>query len=93
MIFRKMQVFFQMRKFLTHSKFYSDAYRTAANIGLDYMWFGTDRGQYAAPLCQMRFLGTDLEAARGVFETDGMPLDRTVLPPRWGCWRLRHRGR
>lgn len=65
----------------THGRFYSDAYRTAANIGLDCVWFGRDEGQYAAPLRQMRFLGTDLEAARCVFETDGTPLDRTVLHP------------
>ena len=28
--------------------FHSDAYRTAANIGLDYSWFQTDVGQTQA---------------------------------------------
>lgn len=65
----------------THDRFYSDAYRTAANIGLDCLWFGKDEGQLGAPLRQMRFLGTDLEAARCVFEVDGTPVDQTVLHP------------
>lgn len=65
----------------THDQFYSDAYRTAANIGLDFAWFGTDKGQCGAPLRLMRFFGTDLEAARCVFEVDGTPTDMTVLHP------------
>ena len=64
-----------------HNQFYSDAYRTVANIGLDYLWFGEDVGHYAAPLRLMRFLGTDLEAARCVFDVDGTPADKTVLHP------------
>lgn len=64
-----------------HCYFYSDAYRTAANIGLDCAWFGSDRGHYAAPLRLMRFLGTDLEGVRCVYETDGTPLDKPVLHP------------
>ena len=64
-----------------HSRFYSDAYRTAANIGLDCAWFGVDKGHYGAPLRLMRFLGTDLEGARCVFEVDGTPMDMTVLHP------------
>lgn len=64
-----------------HDWFYSDAYRTAANIGLDCLWFGEDAGHYAAPLRLMRFLQTGLEAARCVYETDGSPLEQTVLHP------------
>ena len=64
-----------------HFRFYSDAYRTPANIGLDALWFGEDRGQKGAPLRQMRFLRTPLEAARCVFETDGTPTELTVLHP------------
>lgn len=64
-----------------HDLFYSDAYRTAANIGLDCLWFGKDEGHYGAPLRLMRFLGTDLEVARCVYEVDGTPVDRTVLHP------------
>ena len=62
-------------------KFYSDAYRTAANIGLDALWFGKDAGHYAAPVRLMKFLKTDLEAARCVYEVDGTPLEMTVLHP------------
>ena len=64
-----------------HDKFYSDAYRTVANIGLDALWFGKDEGHYAAPLRLMKFLKTDLEAARCVYEVDGTPLEMTVLHP------------
>ncbi len=65
-----------------HDLFFSDAYRTAANIGLDAVWFNIDEGHYAAPLRLMRYLKTDLEAARCVFKVDGTPLDKkTVLHP------------
>lgn len=64
-----------------HNLFYSDAYRTAANIGLDREWFDRDAGHYSAPLRQMRFLGTDLEAARCVFTVDGNPVEQNVLHP------------
>ncbi|WP_455620243.1 glycosyl hydrolase family 8 [Eisenbergiella sp.] len=64
-----------------HNLFYSDAYRTVANIGLDYEWFGIDEGQYGIPLKLMRFLRTDLEGARCVFEVDGTPVEKNVLHP------------
>lgn len=64
-----------------HDKFFSDAYRTAANIGLDYVWFLKDEGHYEAPLKLMRFLQTDLEAARCVFEVDGTSVEENVLHP------------
>lgn len=64
-----------------HDQFYSDAYRTAANIGLDCEWFGVDEGHYGAPLKLMRFLRTDLEAARCVYEVDGTPVEKNVLHP------------
>ena len=64
-----------------HDKFYSDAYRTVANIGLDALWFGKDAGHYAAPVRLMKFLRTDLEAARCVYEVDGTPVEMTVLHP------------
>ena len=64
-----------------HNQFFSDAYRTVANIGLDAMWFGIDEGQYGAPLRLMRYLGTDLEAVRCVYEVDGTPVEKTVLHP------------
>jgi len=61
--------------------FFSDAYRTAANIGLDAVWFGEDCGQLAAPIRMMRFFGTDLEAVRCSYEIDGTPIQRPVLHP------------
>ena len=61
--------------------FFSDAYRTAANIALDAEWFGDDRGQLDVPLRMMRFFGTELEAVRCAYKIDGTPLDRTVLHP------------
>ncbi|MDO4283784.1 MAG: glycosyl hydrolase family 8 [Eubacteriales bacterium] len=64
-----------------HSWFYSDAYRTAANIGLDCAWFGRSGEQCGAPLRMMRFFGTDLEAVRCVREIDGTPLEKPVLHP------------
>ena len=61
--------------------FFSDAYRTAANIGLDAEWFGEDCGQLAVPLRMMKFFGTDLEAVRCSYEIDGTPIERPVLHP------------
>lgn len=40
-----------------HDLFYSDAYRTAANIGLDWEWFGRDEGQRGAAGRLMYTLG------------------------------------
>ncbi|PWT28836.1 glycosyl hydrolase family 8 [Butyrivibrio fibrisolvens] len=61
--------------------FFSDAYRTAANIGLDAEWFGVDEGQLGVPLKAMKFFGTDLEAVRCAYKVDGTPLERPVLHP------------
>ncbi len=64
-----------------YGDFFSDAYRTAANIGLDAEWFGKDMGQYAIPLRMMNFFGTDLEAVRCAYKIDGTPTERPVLHP------------
>lgn len=64
-----------------HGRFFSDAYRTAANIGLDAEWFGTDEGQICVPLKMMKFFGTDIEAMRCVYEVDGTSLEIPVLHP------------
>ena len=65
-----------------HDWFYSDAYRTAANIGLDYEWFGIDCGQRAAADRIQEFL---LEAGRRgeyhTYEIDGRIADEAVLHP------------
>ena len=64
-----------------YGDFFSDAYRTAANIGLDAIWYGEDFGQLSAPLKMMKFFGTDLEAARCTYKIDGTPVERCVLHP------------
>ncbi|MCR5657191.1 MAG: xylanase [Butyrivibrio sp.] len=61
--------------------FFSDAYRTAANIGLDAVWFGEDAGHYGAPLRMMNFFGTNIEAVRCAFKIDGTPMEKPVLHP------------
>ncbi len=63
-----------------HDWFYSDAYRTAANIGLDYAWFGSCQGQEKAPGRLMQFLGSRTEPWK-VYEIDGTPLDMDALHP------------
>lgn len=65
-----------------HDWFYSDAYRTVANIGLDYEWFGIDCGQRAAADRIQDFL---FEAGRTgdyhTYELDGRIADVNVLHP------------
>ncbi len=61
--------------------FFSDAYRTAANIGLDSVWFSEDKGQREVPLRMMKFFGTSLEAVRCAYKVDGTPTERPVLHP------------
>ena len=61
--------------------FFSDAYRTAANIGLDASWYGEDLGQLSVPIRMMKFFGTDLEAGRCTYKVDGTPVERCVLHP------------
>lgn len=55
-----------------HDWFFSDSYRTAANIGLDYEWFGIDEGQRKAADNIQRFL---IDAGRKdtyyIYEVDG----------------------
>lgn len=63
-----------------HDWFYSDAYRTAANIGLDYEWFGICEGQEKAPGNLLRFLGGKQEPWK-VYEIDGTPLAQDALHP------------
>ena len=64
-----------------YGDFFSDAYRTAANIGLDSIWFSDDHGHFNVPLRMMKFFGTDLEACRCAYKVDGTPTERPVLHP------------
>ena len=65
-----------------HDWFYSDAYRTAANIGLDYEWFGVDVGQRAAADRIQRFLIEDCRNdSYHTYELDGRIAGETALHP------------
>ncbi|MCM1188838.1 MAG: glycosyl hydrolase family 8 [bacterium] len=65
-----------------HDWFYSDAYRTAANIGLDYEWFGVDEGQAQAPEKLQRFLGeVRREDPWKTYEINGACLEQDALHP------------
>lgn len=65
-----------------HDWFYSDAYRTVANIGLDYEWFGIDEGQYEAPEKLLWFLDARWdEDPFEIYEVDGTSLHEPALHP------------
>jgi len=55
-----------------HDWFFSDSYRTVANIGLDYEWFGIDIGQCEAAENIQKFLLPALREDKfGIYEIDG----------------------
>ena len=65
-----------------HDWFFSDAYRTAANIALDYEWFGVDVGQIKACDNIQRYLNED--AANNclhMYEVDGTPIEGPLRHP------------
>ena len=65
-----------------HDWFFSDSYRTVANIGLDYEWFGEDRGQKAAADRIQEFLISDMRKdAYHVYELDGSIAEDKPLHP------------
>ena len=65
-----------------HDRFYSDAYRTAANIGLDYEWNHVDVGQKKAVERLQYTLGSvNRENPFVVYEVDGTPTDQKALHP------------
>lgn len=65
-----------------HDWFYSDAYRTAANIGLDYEWCGEDVGQRISAERLQYCLGvTHKENPYRIFEVDGTALEQEALHP------------
>lgn len=65
-----------------HDWFYSDAYRTVANIGLDYEWWGVDAGQKGAVARLQYTLGVvNRDNPYRVYEVDGTPLDLKALHP------------
>lgn len=55
-----------------HDWFFSDSYRTVANIGLDYEWFGVDEGQRKAADNIQKFLIEDCRKGQYyIYEVDG----------------------
>lgn len=65
-----------------HDWFYSDAYRTVANIGLDYSWFGVDAGQIKACTNIQRALLKDMrEDSYHIYETTGEIAGEKALHP------------
>ncbi len=65
-----------------HDWFFSDSYRTVANIGLDYEWFGEDNGQKAAADRIQEYLISDMRKdAYHVYELDGRIAEDTPLHP------------
>lgn len=65
-----------------HDWFFSDSYRTAANIGLDYEWFGKDEGQKKAADAIQQYLLKDMRAGHyPVYEIDGTVTAGEVMHP------------
>ncbi len=65
-----------------HDWFYSDSYRTVANIALDYLWFGKDEGQLKACENIQQFLLEDyLKNDFHIYEIDGTVAAPSALHP------------
>lgn len=65
-----------------HDWFYSDAYRTVANIALDYSWFGVDVGQVKACSNIQRFLLDDMRSdSYHIYEVTGEVAGEKALHP------------
>ena len=68
-----------------HDWHYSDAYRTIANIAMDYAWFGKDQRDNwhteIAEKLQSFFCETVAEHPRGIYCIDGTVLEGTALHP------------
>lgn len=65
-----------------HRVFYSDSYRVAANIGLDYEWFGADGWQRdCADRIQKFFAAPLANGDYKIYETDGTVIEKPALHP------------
>lgn len=65
-----------------HNWFFSDSYRTVANIGLDYLWFGKDEGQCAAAKNIQRALLEDMRNdTYHIYEIDGTVAEEKARHP------------
>ncbi len=65
-----------------HDWFYSDSYRTVANIGLDYSWFNVEKGQCRASENIQKFLYEDMKKGTyHIYEVDGRIAGELALHP------------
>lgn len=65
-----------------HDWFYSDAYRTAANIGLDACWFGSRAVEQPIADRLLDFFTRRCKGeTTGIYEVDGTPVEGTALHP------------
>lgn len=65
-----------------HDWFYSDAYRVAANIGLDYAWFEADEWERDCANRIQRFFAVNVpDKDYRIYEIDGTPLEEKALHP------------
>ena len=65
-----------------HDWYYSDSYRTVANMGLDYLWFAADEWECEnAEKVQRFFCETEKGAMDGVYLIDGTKLDEPARHP------------
>ena len=75
----------EQQKFGRHDWYYSDAYRTIANIGLDYEWFGKEQGEAweceVARNLQYFFCETAAHKPDAVYSIDGEILADKALHP------------
>ena len=72
-------------RFGRHDWYYSDAYRTIANIALDYEWFGKRRGRLWHTNVAQRFLRffceTVKDIPRAIYSIDGQIVGENALHP------------
>jgi len=66
-----------------HDWYYSDSYRTIANIGLDYEWFGIDEWQKEVTNNLQKFFCETLPEDKrfGIYEIDGTIIEGDPLHP------------
>ncbi len=64
-----------------HHVFFSDSYRVAANIGLDYEWFGHEDLRICNERLQRFFCETVKGEENYIYEVDGTKINETILHP------------
>ncbi len=64
-----------------HGWFFSDSYRTAANIGLDALWNGTTEELYKRAAAIQKFFADIAPSDFGIYKIDGTQLEGTALHP------------